>query len=326
MKTFLLRRLTRRTALGASLLFAFGAPAVQAQGWPDRPIKFIVPTTPGSAGDVLGRVLAETMNRTLNATIVVENKAGADQIIGLEHVAKGAPVDGYTVAVVGIDGQALLPITKKGLRFDPRKDLTLVAGIAEGRYVLAGPASAPYRNLKEFVQAAKAAPGKFNYGASGPVVRIPMLILMRDMGIDMVHVPFRGGGPYSAELAAGTLQLGFLSESSARPLASRLRFYGVTGSTRSPGNPDVPTLAEQGVSGVYGPAYGLAVRAGTPKAVVDKLSAAAAAAMESPEFKARTHGLLFAFRYDNAEMAQRLLDERVRAYQEIARRVGLEAE
>jgi len=158
------------------------------------------------------------------------------------------------------------------------------------------------------------------------VVRVPMVMLMHELGIDMVHVPFRGGGPYAAELAAGALHLGFLSESTARPLASRLRFYGVTGHSRSPGNPEVPTLAELGLPGIYGPAYGLAVRAGTPPAIIDRLSAATAAAMDSPEFKERTRGILIAFRYDNTESARRLLDERIKAYQEIAQRVGLEPE
>lgn len=310
----------------AAAVLACAVSPTSAQTYPDRPIKFIAPTTPGSPADILARAVAEGMTRELKVPIVVENKPGADQIIGFEHVARMAPADGYTVGIIGIDGQALLPITKKGLRFNPHDDLTLVAGLAEGRYVLVGPAAAPHKNFKEVMDAIKAAPGRFNYGTSGPVVRIPILMLMNDLNLDMTHIPFKGGGPYAQELAAGNIDLGFVSETSAKPLAGRLRYYGVTGSTRTATEPNVPTFAELGFPKILGPAYALVVRAGTPKAIIDKLSHAAAAALQSPEMKVRSQGLLVTIQYSDAETAKRMLDERTKIYRDIADRVGLKPE
>ena len=301
-------------------------PLAFANGYPDRPIKFVAAATAGSPADILARAVAEGMSKELKVPIVVENKPGADQIIGFEHVARGAPNDGYTVGIVGIDGQALLPLTKKQMRFDPRTDLTIVAGLGEGRYMLAGPASLGVKNFQELMDEIKAHPKKFDFGTSGPVVLIPMLTLMNRLQLEMNHIPYKGGGPYSQDLAAGNIHLGFLSETSARPLANRLRFFGVTGESRSPFEPNVPTFAELGFPQVFGPAYALVVRAGTPKSVIDRLAAAASVALASPEMKARSQGLLLSIRYSSPEEASKTLRERIQSYTEIAQRVGLHPE
>ena len=308
------------------LLLGTAAQAVRAQAYPDKSVRFIVATSAGSAADVLARVLTEAMSRTLGQPIIVEAKPGADQIIGMEYLAKAAPADGYTVGVIGIDGQTLLPTLKKGLRFDPLADLASVAGLGELRYVLAGPASTSYRNFKDMVDAAKSQPGKFNYGASGPQVRFPTLLLMQELGLDMVYVPYSGGSAYVAAVAAGTIDWGVMSESSGNPLKPRVRFYGITGRQRSPVNPDVPTFAELGFPRIYGPAYALTVRTGTPQAVIEKLSTAAAAALASAEMKASAQKIQFEIHYENTAAAVRTLQERSRFYQEQARKLGLQPE
>jgi tripartite-type tricarboxylate transporter receptor subunit TctC len=309
-----------------ALLLTCGMASAMAQSYPDKPIRLVAPTTAGSPADVLARLVADSLSKVMNATIVVENRPGADQIIGLEYVAKGAPADGYTLALTGLDGQALLPLIKKDMRFNPMQDLTLVAGVGEGRYVLAGPASEPHKNFQALVKAVKAAPGKYNYGASGPTVRIPTMTLMKELGLNMEYVGFKGGGPYSIDLAAGRIHWGFLSETTAHTVKNRVRLYGVTGSTRSPANPDVPTFSELGFSQIHGPAYGLAVRADTPKSIVDKLSAAAIIALNSTELKARAQVALLTIKYETGEQARQMLDQRFLSYQAAALAMGLQPE
>lgn len=305
------------------LVFAAGA---QAQSYPDRSIRFIAPTTPGPAADMIARVLAEAMSRVLKQPAYVENKPGAEQLIGLEYIAKSAPADGYTVGVVGVDGQALIPLMKKNLRFDPLKDLTLVGGIGEVRYVLASPVGAPPANFRQLVDAAKAAPGKFNYGSSIPQVYLYTLSLTQELGLDLVHVPFPSGAPFLQALVAGTVDWGLISEGAATPLKSRLRFHAITGSTRSAANPEVPTFKELGFPRIQGPSYALAVRSGTPQQIVEKLSAALAAALASPEMKAAAQRILLDIRYESPEAASRSLLERNKFYQELVQRAGLKPE
>ncbi|QXZ10708.1 tripartite tricarboxylate transporter substrate binding protein [Comamonas sp. Y33R10-2] len=309
-----------------AFVLALLSQGAQATGYPERPIKFIAAATAGSPADIMARAVAEGMTKELRTPIIVENKPGADQVIGFEFVARGAPADGYTVGVIGIDGQALLPLTKKGLRFNPLEDLTTVAGLGEGRYVLAGPATAPQKNFKDIVEEIKSHPNKYDYGTSGPAVLIPMLALTNELKLTMTHIPYKGGGPYSQDLAAGNIHLGFLSETSARPLSNRLRFYGVTGSTRSAFEPNVPTFIELGYPQIFGPAYALVVRTGTPQAIIEKLSAAAEQALRSTEMKERSQGLLLSLKYEPAEMATRTLNERAKIYRHIAQRMGLKPE
>lgn len=310
----------------ATSLLVMAAQSVRAQAYPERPVRFIVATSAGAAADVLARVLAEAMMKPLGQPIIVEAKPGADQIIGMEYLAKGAPADGYTVGVIGIDGQVQLPLMKKGLRFDPLTELTSVAGLGELRYVVAGPASAPYRTFKELIDAIKSQPGKFNYGSSGPQVRFPSLVLMQDIGLDMVHIPYAGGGPYLTAIAGGTIDWGTISETSGNSLKPRVRFYGITGRTRSPANPEVPTFVEMGYPKIFGPAYALTVRKGTPQAVIDKLSSATGVALASPELRASAQKLQFDVHFENAEAAVKTLQERSRFYQEQVRKLGLQPE
>lgn len=307
--------------------FAAVAPAcVLAQTYPDKPVRFIAPTTPGPTADVLARVFADSMSRVLREPVIVENKPGADQQIGLEYIAKSAPADGYTVGVIGIDGQALMPLVRKDLRFDPIKDLTLVAGLGEVRYLLTTPATAPWKNFKELVDAARANPGKYSYGSSTPQVHLYTLSLIQDLGLDLLHVPFPSGAPFLTAVVAGTVDWGILAEGTANSVKPRVRLYAVTGSSRSSSSPDVPTFAELGFPRIYGPSYALAVRTGTPQAIIDKLSASAAAALASTEMKANAQKILFDINFESAAGVTRALNERFKFYQDFTRKLGLKPE
>lgn len=313
-----------RPGLVASLLAT--CVAVGAQTYPDRPIRFIAPTSPGPTADMVARVVAEAMSKVLKQSIVVENKPGAEQVVGLEYLAKSAPADGYTVGVIGIDGQTLMPLVRSHLRFDPLKDLTLVAGLGEVRYLLASPIAAAPTNFKELVATAKAAPGKFNYGSSTPQVHLYTLSLVRELGLDLVHVPFPSGAPFLTALVGGTIDWGLIAEGTAAPVKSRLRFHAITGSLRSAANPELPTFAELGFTRIYGPAYALAVRSGTPQAIIDRLSAAAEAALASAELKASAQKMLFESRYENQAAIQRAANERFKFYQDLTKSAGLKPE
>lgn len=311
-------------ALAAALL-AFGVTGAHAE-YPDRPIKFIAATSAGGTADLLARGLGEAMSRTLGQPIVVEDKPGADQVIGLQHVAKGQPADGYTAILMGIDGQALLPLLKKGLRFDPMTDFEFVGGIGEGRYAMVGPAGAPYANFNALMAYGKGNPGKLNYGSSGTPVRLPSLAVLRDLGVEAVHVPYPGAGPYFTAIAGGTVDWGIIGEVSATNLKPRVKIYAITGKTRSALNPDVPSFAELGFPQLVGPAYALALRAGTPQPIVDKLKAALNAAMGSPEVKAYWHKAGIEVKADSAEAAQRTLLERAALYEAILKDGAIKAE
>jgi len=313
-----MRKLGFLTGLMA-LVLAVASFGVRAE-YPDRPIRFVAATTAGGTADILGRAIAEAMSKVLSQAIIVDNKPGADQIIGMEYVAKGQPADGYTVLVSGIDGQALLPLTKKGLRFDPMKDLTLVAWLGDSRYVLAGSNVAPYKSFKELMDFAKANPGKLNFGFSSPQTHFTSAVLAAELGVSVVPVPFPGAAPYITAALANTVDWGVFSEGTVTGLKSRFRVYGITGKGRSTGNPEAPTFAELGFPRLVGPGYALAVRTGTPQAIIDKLSAAAAAALVMPEVKASAQKAQLDIGYEKAEVAQRALADRYRFYEEYAKK------
>ena len=296
-----------------------------AQDYPNRPIRFVVPSTAGATSDLLARVIATEMSKIFGQPIVVDDKPGANQIIALENVAR-SPADGYTVGVVGVDGVVLLPLTTKALRFDPMLDLMPVAGLAEGRYVLAGSANRSWKNFSELVAFAKANPGKLNYGSSVHQVRFPIQLMIQRLGLDVVHIPYSGGAPYLQAIVGGTIDFGVISEGRVSAMGTRARLFAVTGQKRTASYPDIPTFSELNFPQVKGPSYSLSVRVGTPRAVIDKLSAAAAMALERPEVKTALANLYLESSYENPEVAAKSLGEQARFYAEFAKSINIQPE
>lgn len=296
-----------------------------AQDYPNRPIRFVVPSTAGATSDLLARVIATEMSKILGQPIVVDDKPGANQVIALENVVR-SPADGYTVGVVGVDGVVLLPLTTKALRFDPMNDLVPVAGLAEGRYVLAGSADRSWENFNELVAFARANPGKLNYGSSVHQVRFPILLLIQKLGIDVVHIPYSGGAPYLQAIVSGTIDFGIISEGRVSAMGTRARLFAITGKNRIASHPDIPTFAELDFPQVKGAGYSLSVRAGTPKAVIDKLSAAAAVALERAEVKIALANLMLESSYEKPEVAARTLVEQAGFYAELAKKINIQPE
>ncbi len=297
-----------------------------AQSYPIKPIRFIVASSPGTSVDVLARLFGAEMGKALGQTIIVENKVGAAQALALEHVARQSPADGYTVSIIGTDAIALLPVTSKNLRFDPIKEITLIAGLTEARYIFAGSSSRPWKNFQELIAHAKANPGKLNYGASAHQVRFPILVLAQNLGIEMVHIPFSGGGPYQQAVAGGTVDVGMIGESPSRSMGDKINIFALTGDKRAPNLPNVPTFAELGFPQIRGPAYGMAVRTGTPREIVDRLTSLASTVMSNAAMQAGADKMLMVITNDKIDMAQKKLAEQVAFYADFAKKAGVTPE
>ncbi len=299
------------------------AVAAMAQEYPNRPIRIVVPSTPGVPQDVIARVAAQEMSKMLGQPIFIENKPGADQVIGLEFVAKQQPADGYTLVLVAVGSLATLPVLVKDLRFDPLKDLPPISTMVEGRYVFGSSASKPWKTFQEFVTHAKANPGKLNFGASNNSVRMLAEAITRASGLGVVYVPYSQASAYLNAMVSGEVDMGVLAESATLSFGERFRTLAATGSQRRAPLMDVPTFAELGMPQIPSTSYSMNVAAGTSKAVVDKVYAATLHAMQQQTFKDQMAKLYMVVIADTPEAAARKLADDARFYADIARRIGL---
>jgi tripartite-type tricarboxylate transporter receptor subunit TctC len=267
-----------------ALVCALSAPLAYAQDYPNRPLRMIVSFAPGGATDLIGRVVAKGMERPLGQSIVVENRAGAGTLIGTEAVAKAAP-DGYTMLLASTNVPGLVIYTKE-LPFDVNKDFASVGLVAEQAIVLAASSKAPFNTLAEMIAYGKANPGKLNFASTGPgTLEIYLALFEQQTGAKLQSVLYKGAGPYTTALLANEIELaylsvgpalGFVKESKVKPLA-------VTGRTRLPELPNVPTFYDAGIQGHDTNWFGVMVPGGTPRAIVNRLNAAALAALKDPE-------------------------------------------
>ena len=280
-----------------ALCLVLFASAVQAQDFPTRPIRFIVPAPPGGAPDAIARIVGQRLAAQMGQGVVVDNRGGGNGVIGVE-AARQSPADGYTI-VLGYQGPfAINPGLRPDLPYDPQKDFIPLTLLAVSQNVLVVHPSLPVRSLKELVAAAKAKPGEINYasGGTGQSSHLSMELLEHMTGMKMTHVPYKGAGPALADTIAGHVKLHFLALSPAIPLiqSGKLVPLGVTGSQRAASLPNVPTIAEAGAPGYEVLTwYGAFVLAGTPAPVVAKLHAEMLTALKSPEVQDqyKHHGL-----------------------------------
>lgn len=320
---------TSRLALSLliSSVSVFGTGFATAQDYPTKLIKWIVPNAPGVIEDILARVIAPEMSKFLGQSIIVENKPGAESIIGYEYVAKQVPADGYTLVSVHVQGLVTLPVTVKDLRFDPLKDLPPLIVLSEARYVFGSAFRLPWKTLNELAAYAKANPGKLNYGSSNSNLRLSAEVVIRDLGLNVVHIPYKAGAAYVLALTAGDeVQMGFLNEAAAIRLGEKFRVLAVTGEQRRAPFGDVPTFAELGLTRIPSVSFSLNVPAGIPKAAFDKLYAAASRALQLPEVKARFAKLGLEIAEQTPEAAAKNLAETAKLYADIAKKVGIQPE
>jgi tripartite-type tricarboxylate transporter receptor subunit TctC len=262
----------------------------EAADYPTRPIVLIVPYPAGGGNDLIARLVANRMSATLGQQIVIENRGGAGSTIGTRDVARSAP-DGYTL-LIATSSLAINPSLYPDAGYDPRKDFAPIGLIATSpNLVLVNP-SVPAKSIAELIALAKKEPGKLDFASTGTGTSTHLsALLFEDMaGVTFTAVPYKGVAPALTDLMGGQVSVMFCPTASAVGLVRQgsLRALAVTGATRSPQFPDLPTVAEAGLPGYdAGLHYGLVAPAGTPAAVIEKLNAALRAAVTSPEFKER---------------------------------------
>ncbi len=277
--------------LPALLFLASVAAYAQPASWSaTRPVRLIVPFPPGGAVDVVGRIVASRLPERVGQQIVVDNRGGANAIIGTELAAKAAP-DGYTLLIVPV-GHSITPSVTKKLPYDTLKDFAAVGLIGNGAYVLVVNNSVPAKSVSEFVALAKSRPGQLNYAFTGygNATHLAGELFKVLAGIDMVGIVYKGGGPSLTDLIGGQVSAFFsgVSSGSAQIRAGKIRALGVTTLRRSAALPDVPTIAEAGVPGYEVDGwYGLLAPAATPPAIIRRFNGDLAAVLAMPDTKER---------------------------------------
>jgi tripartite-type tricarboxylate transporter receptor subunit TctC len=259
----------------------------------ERPIRIIVPFSPGGGTDTIARTLGAAMSQDLGQTVIVENKPGAGTVIGSDTVAKSAP-DGSTILIATF-AHAVNPSLRSKMPFDTDKAFDPVVLIGRSPNILVVPANSPYKSIKDLVAAAKADPGKLTFASQGVGTSAHLAgeLFNTLANVNMTHVPYKGAGPALNDLLGGQVNMMFATATAAAPLieSGKVRALGVTTSERSPVRPEVPTIAEAGVPGYAAESwYGFFVPAGTPAEVVSKLNQATAKAAKSEVFRKRVEG------------------------------------
>lgn len=323
----------RRTWLAGALValaVVASVPVAVAQAWPSKPIRIIVPYPPGGGNDSLARLFGQKLSERLGQPVVIENKPGAGTLIGTEAAAR-APGDGYTLLLSSITTHALAPHLYAKVPYDPFRDFVPITTLAVAPTVLVINPSIPASSLQEFIQLLRASPGKYSYasGGVGTSTHITGAIFAQQTGTNLLHVPFKGGGPALAAIVAGDVNMILDTAASGMPhvSAGRLRALAIDTPTRHPSFPNLPTFAEQGMPN-YSVAnwYSLHAPAGTPNEVVQRVYREIVAILEMPDVREK----LKAISADPGGMSPEEFERFVRAenkrYGELIRTAGIKAE
>ncbi|MCX7141835.1 MAG: tripartite tricarboxylate transporter substrate binding protein [Proteobacteria bacterium] len=265
--------------------------AATAAEFPDKPIRLICPYAPGGLSDILARILAKRLSEKIGQPVMVENRAGAGGIIGMEIVAKAAP-DGYTIIMVGQGMASVNPSLYKNLSYDTLRDFAPIAQVARFSMVLVANPGQPPKSVKEFIELSRAKPGSMSYGSAGNASTAHLMteLFKHKAGIDVVHVPFKGEAPAITEIMGGRLSVMFatLGGALSHIQSGKLSALGLATKERSLVAPEIPTPAEAGVPDfeVQG-WYGMLAPAGVPKPIVNRLSQEFVAIANEPELRER---------------------------------------
>ncbi len=271
-------------------VFIAGTVTAAAQNYPVRPVRLVVPSSPGGGTDISARIIAPKLSEYLGQQVVVDNRPGAGTMIGGEVVARAAP-DGYTL-LMGISTLAINPAIYRKVPYDALRDFAPVSQAVALPNVLVAHPSLPVKTVKELIAFAKARPGQLNFASAGlgTSPHLSMELFLSMTKLKMVHVPYKGSGPGVVDLVAGHVPLMMPNMLSALPhiKTGRLRALGVTSARRAAGAPDIPTIAEAGVPGYEAVQwYGVLAPAGTPRAIVTRLHAQIVRVLQLPEIRQR---------------------------------------
>jgi tripartite-type tricarboxylate transporter receptor subunit TctC len=280
---------TTRLLKAAAVLLLLTSAASAADDYPTKPVRLIVPFPPGGSNDVVGRLIAKQLTEEFKQNVYVDNRGGAGGTIGTEACSQAAP-DGYTLCIISI-AHAVNPYLHK-LQYDPIKSFVPVTVLATGPNVLVVNTEAPFKTVKELIAAAKAKPGELNYASAGvgSFQHLGGELFKLMAGVNIVHVPYKGGGPAMQDVVAGHVKIMFSSLIQTTPLikAGKLRPLGTGGAKRTSVLPDVPTIAEAGVPGyVADNWWGVVMPAGVPAPIVAKVYDSLQAALKAPAVKAQ---------------------------------------
>ena len=274
----------------ASCLLALAAP-VHAQSYPAKPMRLVVPFPPGGPLDIMGRGIAQKLQEAWSQPVVIDNRPGAGGGIGADLVAK-SPGDGYTLLMGAVSTHAINPSLYAKIPYDPQKDFVPVALVAQVPNVLVVNPALPVQSVKDLIAYAKANPGSLSFGSgsTGSTGHLAGELFKTMAGVDMVHIPYKGGAPAMQDLLAGQTQLMFDNLANALPQvkAGKLRAIAVTTVARAPSVPELPTIAESGLPGFdLTTWFGIFAPAGTPPEVVAKLNAEIAKALSAKDLAER---------------------------------------
>ncbi len=279
------------------LVLVTAASQAWAQGYPNKPVRLIVPWPPTGTVDILGRSLGQTLSESMGQNFLVENRAGANGMIGTEMAAKAAP-DGYTVVVENVTGETINAALRDKMPFDLHKDLAHISLLAWVPNGIVSLPTLPAKNVQELIALAKSQPGKLTYASFGigSSAHLTFELFKGMTGIDMLHVPYKGGQPAIADLLAGQVSIYIPVLPSVVQLhkAGRLRLLAVTSAKRSSAVPEIATVAESGVPGFEASNwFAFMAPAGTPPEIVSKLNAEATKALQAPDVREKLAGLGF---------------------------------
>ena len=301
----------------------------QAQSYPVKPIRFVIPFPPGGGTDILGRALAPKVSEGLGQQVVVENRGGAGGNIGSEHVAKAAP-DGYTL-LLGANTLAINATLYQKLGFDPIKDFASVTMLALGPMVLVAHPGVPAKNVRELIELAKRDASKLNFSSpgNGTPHHIAGELFNRMAGVSITHIPYKGGGPALADVLAGQTQLSMLTMGTVKPHieAGKLVALGLASGRRSQVAPAIPTIAESGVPGYAAELwYGVFAPKGTPREIVQRLHAEFNKAIATPDVKERVLGQGFEIWTSRPDELEKILASDFAKYARVIREGNIRAE
>jgi len=318
-----------RPLLGLGLALAIVASVAAGQGYPAKPLRLIIPFSPGGSNDIVGRMAAAQLGERLGQPVIVDNRTGAGGTIGTEAAAKSPP-DGYTLFLVSV-GHAFNASIYKKLPYDPVKSFVPVAMLGTGPAVLVVYPGLPANSLQELIALAKQKPGQLNYASAGvgSFLHLAAELFRLQAGVSLTHVPYKGAGPATVDVMAGQAQLCVASIITVLPhiRSGRMRALATTGSQRSPLLPDVPTFVEAGVQGSEATNWwGILAPAGTPQPIIDRLHKELLSIIASAETKKRFDAEGAEARPMSSAEFGKFIDDETAKWARVVKAAGISAE
>ena len=310
-----------------ALTLLVGSSAMAQQAYPDRPIRMIVPLAAASAVDVAARIVTQKMAENMGQQIVIINQPGASGLIGAEQVAKAEP-DGYTIGGFNDSVMTMVPNLHASMPWDIIRDFEPVSLVATVEWGLIAGKKTPYKTAADLIAAAKAAPGKIDYGSGGPgsPQHLAMAMFASAAGISLTHVPYKGATQAATDVASGQIPVGFQGLGTVAGLVrgGQLKLIGVTTEKRLPQFPEVPTVAESGLPGFYFNSwFAMLAPAGTPREIIDKLNTETLNALADSEVRHKLEDLGFTVRGTSAKELGVLTREQLAKYARVIKEMGI---